>query len=968
MARSRAPLSSTAGTPGGGSRPAAGLDRAIAASCFVLSGAAGLMYEVCWIRKSSLAFGSTLHATSTVLAVFFLGLALGSWTFGRVATRARRPLRLYGFLEALLGVLAALTLPAFGLAEEWYGRAFRALGDAPSLRLLVRFSLVAGVLLPPAFLMGGTLPLFCRQFVDRAGRIGAEVGRLYALNTAGAAAGCALAGFVLIPALGVVGTVVSGAALSVAAGLVAAVWRWPDPAPAGDAAAAPGNPRARGAVAVAVFAVLFLGGFAALGLEVLWTRFLALVIRQTVTTYTLALSVVLAGIVLGSLLAGRLADRFGARATVLGALQAGAGLVTLALMLQSPDFWRGFGSELGVAFALLLPPAVLSGAAFPFAVRMIAEDPAAAPRIAGRLTAVNTVGGIAGSLAAGFVLVPALGTQGALLALTAAGVVAAAVAWLAVDGTRPPPGRIVLAALAGLVWLLVPRVLGTRLPADFLASPSELVAWREGLQSNLAVVRRGGHRVLEIDRWWQGQDSRTHQVVAAHLPMLLHPDPRRVLVVGAGAGQTPGRVLLHDPERLDVVDIEPAVYDLIRSAFGSSWMDDPRVRLIRDDGRDLVTHGTGTYDVVSLEVGQIFRPGVGSFYTREFYGRLRKRLSPRGVVSQFVPLPFLTPSTFQRVLATFRASFPACALWYNTSELLLLGAVDSLDVTRIRFERWAGDPRLRSDLAFAYWGGPDFALDRPGVLAGGFLCGARGVAAIAAGAAPLSDDRPVLEYETRGADETQGRELGIVGLIRAHLDPLPAPGDEAARAARVRDLNLGDLAAGAHLRRAVAARGRADDAGVIDASAAALAENPENLEARRLLGDAYFRTGRVAEAESEFRGVVERDPADHEARRALAIAIHRQGRPAAAIPHYREALRLAPDDAEACNNLGAALAEGGDLAAARRLFERALELRPVYPDARRNLERVAAALRGGTDGPAPGERQGRTTERRPAEK
>ncbi|MGH2571553.1 MAG: fused MFS/spermidine synthase, partial [bacterium] len=315
---------------------------AIAIACFFLSGVAALVYEVCWIRKATLVFGSTTHALSTVLAVYFLGLALGSWGFGRISRRTTRPLRLYAALEIGVGVLALASPWLFARAEELYGHAYRATSDDFGPLFAVRFALVALVLLPPTVLLGGTFPLFVRQVVTQRGRIAAPVGLLYAVNTMGAAAGCALAGFLLIPGIGVQRTLGVGAALSVLAGAAVAslgLSRPRDPAP--DERTAPARAE------IVLSALFFVTGFVALASQVLWTRYLTLLVRTTVVTYTITLTVVLAGIVVGSLVAAPLFDRAGRRALAFGGLQVSTGLALLAVMLLPPAAWQRVGTGLG---------------------------------------------------------------------------------------------------------------------------------------------------------------------------------------------------------------------------------------------------------------------------------------------------------------------------------------------------------------------------------------------------------------------------------------------------------------------------------------------------------------------------------------------------------------------------------------------------------------------------------------------
>jgi spermidine synthase len=700
-----------------------------------------------------------------------------------------------------------------------------------------------------------------------------------------------------------------------------------------------------------VAALLFAIGFVALGTEVLWTRFLALLLDNTVYTYTITLALVLVGIVLGSGLVACLPDRTPPRARLFGGLQVANGLLVWGLLMLPASAWNLFGSAVAVASILLLPPALLAGAAFPLGVRMVITTPAWAGIGVGTMTAVNTLGGIAGALAVGFLLLPRFGLEVSARFCTALSLAAGFAAWAWLDRGGRRLTRLALAVAAVLAWLAIPRLTGTRLPADFLAGGGALVDYREGLESNVALVRRNpGVLALEIDRWWQGQDKKTHQVMAAHLPMLLHPDPRRVLVVGVGAGQTPMRVMLYDVERLDCVDIEPGVFDLIRAHFPSAWMNDPRVRLLREDGRNHLTHTAERYDVISLEVGQVFRPGVASFYTADFYRRARERLSPGGLLSQFVPLAFLSTDEVRAVIATFLDVFPQATLWYNTSELLLIGSPDApLALRPERLAQLTSNAAIAEDLRFSLWGGPDHWLVRPEVLLGGFLCGPRALAALSAGAPVYRDDQPVLEYAASRARGGDMQELQTLPLIRSHLESIEsvAPGvasDLARAAANVREKNLNDVVAAAHLRGVEAALQGGDHGNMVAELRLALAANPENFQANRLMGDALLRLGQVEESEPFYLQALAIWDGDARVHASLALAYLRQRRLAGAVEHYRAALAVGDDDAELRNSLGVALGLQGNLAGALEQFERALVLRPDFAEARGNLMQSRAAL------------------------
>lgn len=915
-----------------------------AITCFFLSGVAGLIYEVCWIRKASLIFGSTTYALSTVLAVFFIGLALGSWCFGTLSRRVEKPLRLYAALEIGAAVLALASPWLFDQIDGLYGLAYRSYSDNLGPLFFVRFVLVTMVLFPPTFFLGGTFPLFARQFVVSGSRIAAPVGLLYAVNTLGAALGGALTGFLLIPKIGVDGSLRIGAALSIVAGVVAGALRMPRPT---KSTTKTKESRLHGGTLI--FVLFFATGFVALASQILWARHLALLLRTTVITYTITLTVVLAGIVLGSAIAALLFDRAPKwRALVFGGLQVLNGLTLLSVMLLPPTIWRAFEQGIMTYFLLLLPPAVLSGASFPLAVRMVVNDPELAGVGVGRVTAINTLGGVTGSLALGFGTLPAFGLRTSLLLTSAVAVTAGITAWWFL---RPQISRTLAAALtllAAVGWIVVPRLLDTRIPADFLATNGSVVDFREGLAANVAVVQAEESLRLEIDGWWQGEDRKGHQIMAAHIPMILHPDPRDVLVVGAGVGQTASRFLMYDIRRLDCVDLEPAVFEIVREHFDSSWMNDERVQLIHEDGRNYIAHTDRRYDVISLEAGQIFRPGVAAFYTRDFYRRAAQKLSPGGLLAQFVPLPFLTEQQFRRIVSTFRETFPEAVLWYNTSELLLIGRRDApieIQSSRLRLlQSWP----LSDDLQYSYWGGPAQWLRRPEVFLGGFLCGPRGLDALAEKAPLDRDDVPVLEYATVDVSENEMRELPIVKNLRHHLDSIATVLEDSAavvlsEAEEIREANLGDMVAAAHIRIVTELKRRGDFAAIRSVLAEALKHNPSNLEAQRLMGDVSLQLGHQTEALSYYTQALRINEDDALSHRGLAISLHVTGSIREAIPHYRAALDQRPSDFELWNGLGGALAQTGELDEAAKMLRESLRLRPDFVQAQANLERVLRA-------------------------
>lgn len=935
----------------------------IAIACFFLSGFAALVYEVSWIRKASLAFGSTTFAVSTVLAVFFLGLACGSYLFGRVGQKTLQPLKLYALIEIGLGLLAIASPYLFDFTESLYGPIYRALTGHTVALFIARGGLVSLVIFPPTFLMGSTLPLFCRQFVHSDARVANSVGTLYGVNTLGAAVGCAATGFLLLPMLGLQLTIQFGAALNILCGIVVGLLpvartrlpQWHRDPKQPESQHKTGAERFI-AAHLPITLLFFSVGFVALGSQVLWTRYLRLLTRQNnVHTYSLTLTVVLVGIVLGSFLASRLFDRSTLRARYFGLFQTLTGLMVLTAITLPYTFWANVENELGVYFLLLLPPAVLSGASFPLAVRMVVEDASMASLGTGQMAAINTLGGILGSLLIGFVGLPMFGIKISLLFITGISLLTGFVAWFWVDKSFSPYARGGAVAAALLIWLSIPLASRTQIPEDFLAGGRQLIAFREGFDGDLAVIQRDEEWVeLEIDRWWQGSNLKNQQVVGAHIPMLLHPNPKNILVVGAGTGQTPSRFLMYDINRLDCVDIEPTLFEFIRAHFDSEWMEDERVKLIREDGLNYLNHSDVMYDVIAIEVGQIFRPGIAFFYTADFYHRSRERLRPGGLLTQLVSIPSLTTDQFQGVIKTFLDAFPHSFLWYNSSDLLLIGANDtSFKLSRTTLERLLSNEAVHHDLRYTFWGGPQHWLNWLPVFLGGYLAGPLELANLASEAHLYRDNLPVLDYAANLNYITQTNEIPIVeDHLIEHLGSLEDIADFALSSEEllaiqaVREKNLGAIIAEALIRRAELLTLSEDDAAeeAIMLLSEAVRRNPDHFDANRMLADLLIGQGKNKAAGRHYVEANRIRPEDPHVLHGIAHTLYRFNRIEAAIPYYRASLRLRPNHAETHNHLGLALAKRGNLVEARQHFKTAVRLDPNYTEARHNLAGVRKAL------------------------
>jgi spermidine synthase len=645
---------------------------------FAASGAAALIYQVLWVRAFASVFGVTAEAAAAVLSAFFLGLALGSDRFGRVADATPRPLRLYAWLELGIAV-AALPVPAVLLLyRTLYGGLYDALAGTPAGFTLLKMGLAGVALLPATLLMGGTLPALGRAVLGDEGALGEEGGRLYAANIAGAVAGAILATFALPLWLGVRGSYGLAVGLSLA---IAAISGWlsrdeprQNPAPAERAEGTERHaPWARRLLALA-----FASGFATIGLELLWTRMLALVFQNSVYSFGSVVAVFLAGLAAGAVLVARLLKRYPAWRVLRASLLATAALVALTpaaltLLTGGLEPLAGHGgwllhslSTVGLTAAVILLPVVAAGMTLPCVWELWRDRPGSGSRL-GRPTAVNTVGGILGPLVAGFVALPALGTGGSLAAVAALYLVMGEAGVPRAE--RPPRGGMER-------FIIYPLLVGVALFASPLqlpvasTEPGERLLWsKEGPRGAVAVVDRGGDRRIKLDNHYALGGSRVavEERRQGHLPLLLHAEPRRVAFIGMGTGITAGAALQHPAaERIVVLELVPEAVEAAGEFFepwNGGLLADPRVTVIAEDGRN---HLAGTDERFDVIVGDLFVPwraGVGALYTQQHFESVKARLEPGGIFAQWLPLWQLSRREFDIIAATFLSVFDHVTVW-----------------------------------------------------------------------------------------------------------------------------------------------------------------------------------------------------------------------------------------------------------------------------------------------------------------
>jgi spermidine synthase len=927
----------------------------VLALCFFLSGATGLVYQVVWLRLLGLVVGHTVYAITAVLAAFMAGLALGSFIFARQSSRIRQLVAAYGWLEIGIGVYCGLIPVLLWLASLVYLYLDRALGLSYAAFTGIQFLVAFLVLLVPTTLMGGTLPVLSQALVTGQAELARKVGLLYAINTFGAVAGVALAGYLLLPAFGNRVTIAIAAVGNLAVGTLALAYSrrrrvLPVAAPieprrreakarprAGtsnkSAAPAPGPTIPRFSVWLTV-AALGVSGAVSMIYEVTWTRGLTLVIGSSTYAFTAMLFAFLVGIAGGSALFSWLRGTRPGTPAAFGLLQAALALIvtlTLVLFDQLPAFFltvlRGSGgdptlvqlTQIAMSVLALFPTTLLIGATFPCAVAVAAHDPGRVGRDVGNVYAVNTVGAIVGAILVGFGLIPVFGVHTSIKVGIIINLVLAAVLFVAPPRRPAAWGAAAAAMVVGAGVVLIPawdqRVMvsgpavyapiyleeaGAGGLAEVLRRP-HLVFYRDGLSATVAVEKQGENLALRINGKADASTNRpdmSTQVLLADLPLLSHPDPKDVLVIGLGSGITVGAAARHPVDRIDVAEIEPAVVEASRlfARTHGNALDNPVVRTVLADGRNFLLTTTRRYDVIIAAPSNPWISGLAGLFSTEYFDLARHRLKPGGMMIQWVQGYNLLPDDMQMVVRTFRAIFPATSLWHTgAASFLLLGQTEPgpLDLVRIK-ARYDANAGVREDLArigVRSWAG----------ILGYFMLDADGVRRLAAAGELNNDDRLPLEFRAPRAlyIETGGQNL------------------ERVRGARGADVPE------------VTAEGRRE---------------LEHADVRYSIGVVYASRNLWEEALAQFQKAVELSPDDTQALLGTSLAHIRLGQPKEALAMVQRVLRRDPANPEAMAQAGVAHGALNEHRQAVEFLERAVALAPRNGRYRDLLQEARAHL------------------------
>lgn len=732
---------------------------------FVVSGGTGLVDQLCFSKYLGYIVGATAHAVSAVLAAFMTGLALGAHLGGKWSSRVRRPLVAYGVLEVVVALAVVVAPLGFRALTPLYADLAREAPDSFVLLTALRWVTALVLVVVPTTAMGATLPFLSRA-LDASGanataseptnqRVAPEretaqqitaqrLTALYAANTFGGASGALLTAYWIVPTLGIDGTLFASGVASALVGAVAAyrgrafvVAATEDETLARASATPPearevdaDEPREQArtkeghgvADRLSLGTLAFMSGALVLAAEVVFTHLLSLIIGNSAYAFGLILAAFLSALFFGARLSRRLEARLGSAAlglglvatalAVLGTLPVWDDLPRLFAVsgrvfttFQGREFVRGL-----TAFLVLLVPTSLMGLTFPLLLSRVTNYSGIGGWV-GKLTALNTLGAVAGSLAMGYVVLPLLGSQ-ASLATIGLGFGFSALAtwtWTSPRGRQFTLGGVVAAVGIWIVsprWNLIDLTSGANVYFESHQPITGLVSIREDVHGGVTTVAESnGLYTLYTNGKFQGNNGweMNAQRFFAHYPSMFVPKFDETLVIGLGTGTTLGTVATYPWKSIDVVEISPAIVEAARKYFGGpnrGALDDPRVHLNLADGRNFLLVSDRKYDLISMELSSIWFAGASSLYSDEFYQMVSERLAPNGVFQQWVQLHHMYKKDFATIVHTLRKNFEHVALFYGGGQGILVASDVPLRASKQRLQELQARPNLREVLPF----------------------------------------------------------------------------------------------------------------------------------------------------------------------------------------------------------------------------------------------------------------------------
>ena len=770
------------------------LNRFLLLAVLFLSGVTSLIYQILWIREYSLFFGVHVYSVSTVLAAFMGGLALGSYVFGRLADRFSGRVAVILFLiQVLLGVFALAFSGLLGMMSDLFVWFIREYDLSVTAMNLIRPVLGFTLLIIPSSLMGGVIPVASRMFIERPEQTGARVSLIYLVNNFGAVAGCFLSGFVLVALFGTKITFMMAAVVNLFLGMGGLVyafyWRKgvakdadrPAEAFQGKSPGLLTHPtreekiKADGmdddrdrlpaysdrVIRLALW-VFGIEGFTTLAYEVLWTRMLVeFSFEKTIYFTTMVIMSFILGLALGGLVFRLIESRIKNLFRFLGTIQVLAGLSSLGLFvlfnhlapgmirerLVLQSWWQIAIREYGLIMVMLTIPTLFTGMSFPLISKMLTRRLSHVGSKVGLAGMLDTVGSIGGSLVAGFLLMPLLGIHLSFMIIVGINLVLGLVVYNHRQAAMGLAGRwlaVSLPAVLLAVILAFPPYAYFQLRTQYYPG-EKLLFYKEGVAATVSVhEQRDSHLALVINgsktAYANIEDLRVHKMLA-YLPYIFKPEAKTANVIGFGTGVTTS-TLLHmlSFDEVRIADICPELLEsaVIFSAFNRRVIEHPRFDFMVEDGRSYLLRTNRRYDIISSNA--IHARLNANLYTRDFYELCLDRMTPGGLMCQWMPTNWLTNEEFRSLIRAFTDVFEDSQIWFGSrGHLLLVGSNQPMEVDYSTLEWLYRQPGVMMDLS-------SVDIFTPHHFASRLLLTGEALDAYVAGARVNTDDLPIVEF------------------------------------------------------------------------------------------------------------------------------------------------------------------------------------------------------------------------------
>ena len=933
---------------------------------FFISGAACLVYGIAWTRMFTLVFGNTTLAVSTVLSAFMAGLALGSYYFGKLIDKKENPLKFFAAFEIGIGIIAFFIPLFIHFSNYFYSLKYDIFGLNYFILSFAGFFISFLIMLIPTAMMGGTLPVLSKYFIRKKTDLGSKVGVLYSINTFGAVIGCFLAGFYMISTFGVNASVYLFAVINVLIGI--SIWIMSRKEVIEESALKEEvistselknletkNIEHTRTIEKVVLYGFALSGFCALAYGVLWTRILIYVITASVYAFSIMLTIFLFGLALGGYIGGKLSDRFdGIKLfSIIEILIGFIALGTVYLLSDFLDIHNKLADVLGedgwykwniIRFVetgfILFIPTLLMGSIFPIVGKVWTGNIKKVGSSIGKVYSFNIIGSLLGLVIAGFIIVPFLGIPKGIMVIAFINIIIGTTVFYLIPTIKL---QIKVPITAILLALIVTQPFYIK-KDEFLSllnrfeEGSELIYFKEGISGTVTVHSYPeyyfeGKRIAIDGTNVAGTEFmlRTTQKLQGHLPLLIHGNAKKVMQIGFGSGETSNAVLLHNVDRLDMVELSEDVLkttEIYFSDMNKGVIKDKRLNPIMMDGKNYAILTKEKFDVVINYPKYPTAGACASLYTKDHFLTLSRKLNENGVVSTWVPLDLATDD-FRMILKTFQSVFPYSYFWNVSNSTnkhgILIGMKNRLGLDYNHFVEMMGDEKIKEDLG-------EVNLSNPVALLDGFLLNEEDIKVLTRYAAVNTDNKPLLEFSqgillTNRIENEMENISGIFKHRKIILPYLVNVGSDEDDKNRI----MAELEKYSEASIHVIAGHLSDIEGIPGIRSQeyyeALKINPDDLNAKYLLEE-------IEKEEINWKKKIEADSLNPTNYSELALYYLKENKLENSIYYLEKAMKLDPNDSDPYIGLGVVYMHLGEKDKALNMFNKAIAIDPKSSELR----------------------------------